>query len=85
MSLSSHIMITSTNGFYKRRIGHGGREHVVYECLAMVLDLQIPRNVGSVQWKADLVYDTLLALDMERQSLVSSRQKECVNIAGYHY
>lgn len=63
MSLSSHIMITSTNGCYKRRrLGHGRREHVVYECPVMVLDLQIPRNVGSVQWKADLIYDIVPGL-----------------------
>jgi hypothetical protein len=65
--------------------GGQGMELVVYECLIMVLDLQIPRNVGSVQWKADLIYETMLAPDMKRQLLLSSHQRECVNIVEYYY
>ena len=54
MSLSSHIMITSTSGRCKRRKGHKTRAYVLDESLTMVLDVPIPHNICSIQ-EVDLI------------------------------
>ena len=54
MSLSLHIMITSTSGRCKRMRGHKTRAYVLDESLIMVLYLPIPHNICSIQ-EADLI------------------------------